>query len=292
MTFDEFCTLNGERSHGTFVMLDHIIFPSECFETSFTLVMYVSKGSGEMTIDDRHYTISRRYMCVLRTGQTISGATFSDDFNCEVLLIGGDLAQELNISSPFLSLFVLNEHPILQVTNEFAASAKIFYATFAKVGLFADNPYKDECLKSILRAFFYSTGYYIFKSLGFRGNHLFEVSVDIERSDDSVLSRFIKLLEENAKRNRTLSFYAERLGYNPKYLSSMIKRETGYSGQYLINQYALLEAMAKLRYSLKSIKEISNDMEFPSQSDFGKFFKKMTGVSPMTYRKTRRIIRR
>ena len=44
--------------------------------------------------------------------------------------------------------------------------------------------------------------------------------------------------------------------------------------------------MAKLTYTHKSIKEISNEMEFPTQSDFGKFFKRMTGKSPLEYKKS------
>ena len=80
---------------------------------------------------------------------------------------------------------------------------------------------------------------------------------------------------------------AKELDYNPKYLSALVKRQTGYSGQALIDQYSVLTAMAKLSYGHRSIKEISDEMNFQSQSDFGKFFKRMTGVSPINYRKDR-----
>jgi len=70
----------------------------------------------------------------------------------------------------------------------------------------------------------------------------------------------------------------------------MVKKETGLSGQEIIDQYAILAAMAKLTYTRKSIKEISNEMEFPTQSDFGKFFKRMTGKSPLEYRKKARAV--
>lgn len=94
-------------------------------------------------------------------------------------------------------------------------------------------------------------------------------------------------MESNAKTTRRLSFYAQQLDYHPRYLSAMVKKETGLSGQEIIDQYAVLTAMAKLTYTHKSIKEISNEMNFPTQSDFGKYFKRLTGKSPAQYRKAK-----
>lgn len=287
MLFEDFCSLNGAHTSDTFAILDNCVFPDGGIDTEFTLVMYSNRGEGVFEIDGVRYTMSHRSMMVLRDGKHVSCVSRSDNFHSKALVIGGDLTREIRVSSEFLSMFIINDRPVLRVTSSYADAAKIFFEALLRVMMFADNPYKDECLKSILRAFFYSTGYYIFESLGFKGNNLFKIAVDVNDAADGQVARFIKLVESNARTCRSLSFYAGKMDYNPKYLSAMIKRETGYSGQYLIDQYALLEAMAKLRYSHRSIKEISNDMEFPSQSDFGKFFKRMTGTSPLAYRKNR-----
>jgi AraC-like DNA-binding protein len=47
----------------------------------------------------------------------------------------------------------------------------------------------------------------------------------------------------------------------------------------------MLEARALLKSTDKSIGQISDELNFPSQSFFGKYFKRRTGSSPLQYRK-------
>ncbi|MBR6418615.1 MAG: AraC family transcriptional regulator, partial [Bacteroidales bacterium] len=46
----------------------------------------------------------------------------------------------------------------------------------------------------------------------------------------------------------------------------------------------IMDAKAQLVSSRKRIAEISDDLGFPSQSFFGKYFKRVTGLSPRAYR--------
>ena len=47
----------------------------------------------------------------------------------------------------------------------------------------------------------------------------------------------------------------------------------------------MLEIRVLLKNSTKSIKEITDELNFPNQSFLGKFFKEHMGVSPSDYRK-------
>lgn len=289
MTLSEFCEYNGIKADGTFVMLDHCNVPD--FETTlgFTLVMFAKSGSATFRVGGKEYEMRRRYISFLREGNNIEMLSASDNFNAVALLIGGDLDLSLRVSNVFLTLFVMEDKPFLKASAEYAEAIRIFFEALGRVTKFDNNPYRDDCLQSLLRAFFYSTGYYLFESLRFKSNDLYTLSSRFPQYEDSVVSRFLALVENCSSTQRTLAFYADKMDYNPKYLSALIKKETGITGQSLIDQYAILKAMAKLSYSDKSIKEISNDMEFPSQSDFGKYFKRVTGQSPLAYRKSRRL---
>lgn len=286
MTYNSFCTINGINNPEPFVCLDNCSFPSQTFDVEFTAVVYSFAGTAEVSVDGKDYRMRRRSMSVWRPGQKIRISP-DEKYACKVLLVGGDLGRALNVSNVFLTLFIMDEYPVIRISSAYSEAVDIFFGALEKVVLFETNPYKNDCMLSLLRAFFYSTGYYIFRSLRFQGHELYKLASNRTFRDNSTVSRFVHLVEEHSQTQRSLSFYAGQLDYNPKYLSALIKRETGFSGQSLIDQYSALTAMAKLSFGHKSVKEISNEMEFSSQSDFGKFFKRMTGYSPLAYRKTR-----
>ena len=51
-----------------------------------------------------------------------------------------------------------------------------------------------------------------------------------------------------------------------------------------IEKHVILDAITQLLSTNTSIKEIAYKLNFPSQSCFGKYFLRITGVSPATYR--------
>ena len=101
---------------------------------------------------------------------------------------------------------------------------------------------------------------------------------------EQIFHDFLTLLEQYFSQERSISFYADRMCLTPKYLSTIIKEVSGKHGMQWIDGYVSLEAKALLRNSDLSVKQISDRLNFPSQSMFGRFFKKMTGYSPKQYK--------
>ena len=73
-------------------------------------------------------------------------------------------------------------------------------------------------------------------------------------------------------------------GLTPKYISGQIKAYSGKCALDWINDYVVLEAKMMLRYTVMTIQEISNSLNFPTQSAFGKYFKQQVGTGPKQYR--------
>ena len=70
------------------------------------------------------------------------------------------------------------------------------------------------------------------------------------------------------------------LNRNAKYLSRHIKEETGQTATVWIDKCVILDAEAQLLSTKQTILEISESLGFSSQSFFGKYFKRVKGVSP------------
>lgn len=286
MTISEYCSYNGIPKVEQFLVGGNFRLPEGEHRLDFTIVTFTTTGESEFKVDGKPYKMGRRCIGVFRPGQFVEMCSASHNFHTKTLLIGGEIGLELNISGAFLTLFIVDENPVFKITPKYADAVRIFFEAFEKIAAFESNPYRAECILSLLRTFFFSSGYFLYKMLGYKDKGLYGISTRLSSYDDNIVTRFINMVEANSATQRTLDFYASQIGYNPRYLSSLIKKETGHTGQKIIDQYCILKAMAKLAYSTRSIKEISDEMEFPSQSDFGKYFKRLTGKSPLEYRKS------
>src|SRR5699024_4368639 len=80
--------------------------------------------------------------------------------------------------------------------------------------------------------------------------------------------------------------YADLQNLVPSYFSQVIKTKTGRTPSKWIAQKTISFAKSLLRYNSKSVKEIAFQCGFTEVSHFSSFFKKETGKSPTTYRKS------
>ena len=101
---------------------------------------------------------------------------------------------------------------------------------------------------------------------------------------DVVFQNFMLSLFHFCRKERDVSFYARMQHITPRYFSAIIKEKTGDSALQWIVRMVITEAKQLLEESDLSIKEIADQLNFPTQSFFGKYFKQYVGVSPKEYR--------
>ena len=103
---------------------------------------------------------------------------------------------------------------------------------------------------------------------------------------NSITRDFIDLVNADNGSHRSVSYYADRLCYTAKYLSTIVKQTTGKGPLQIINEHAIEEIKFQLKHSEMSMKEMADFFDFPNASFFGKFVKEHTGMSPLQYRTT------
>ena len=99
-----------------------------------------------------------------------------------------------------------------------------------------------------------------------------------------LFNTFINLVAKNHKQQHSVTFYATKLFITPKYLTRVIEEISHKPAKRWIDEYIALEAKMMLRSTSKTIQEISDELSFPDMSFFGKFFKRVVGMSPRSYR--------
>ncbi len=99
-------------------------------------------------------------------------------------------------------------------------------------------------------------------------------------------ARVFALLDASAIPPRSVKMLARQLGYTPNYLASTFLKRTGTSLKRILDRESHRRACALLAYSEKSIGEIAEELDYPDIFGFSRFFKRMSGVSPKSYRST------
>ena len=82
----------------------------------------------------------------------------------------------------------------------------------------------------------------------------------------------------------------KKLCKSAKYLSRVIMEAMGRSATDWIERCVIMDAKAQLSSTQKRISEISDDLNFASPSFFGKYFKRITGLSPRAFREAEKSI--
>jgi len=78
---------------------------------------------------------------------------------------------------------------------------------------------------------------------------------------------------------------ASQLNLSPRYLSDLLKQETGKTAIELIHIYLINEAKNRLRNDDQRVSEIAYALGFEDLSYFSRLFKKETGVTPNQFKK-------
>jgi AraC family transcriptional activator of pobA len=104
---------------------------------------------------------------------------------------------------------------------------------------------------------------------------------------DPRIDHLRRLIDEHFRKERLISFYAEKLAMTADRLNDHVKRATGVTAGHLIRQRVLTEAKRQLVFTGQPIHEIAYDLAFSDPSHFTRFFRKQTGTTPQAFREAR-----
>ena len=106
---------------------------------------------------------------------------------------------------------------------------------------------------------------------------------------ERISQEFTQLVIDYYVEERNVSFYAQKLGITPAYLSTVIKQMTGKTCTDVIADMVIMDAKAQLKSTNLPVQEIAYSLHFPNVSFFGKYFKRHVGMGPMEYRNGKEV---
>ncbi|MCI9845549.1 helix-turn-helix domain-containing protein [Flavobacterium pectinovorum] len=143
----------------------------------------------------------------------------------------------------------------------------------------ADELQQEEPSEIVLRAFLQL---FLAKSSSIKMNS----TERLELKKDEKMDQFKTLLEDNFLTLHKPSDYASLLAITPNNLTKQCNNRFNKTPTQMIQERLILEAKKHLHLTRLSIKEIAFALKFQDEYYFSRVFKKMTKISPQTFRKT------
>lgn len=200
----------------------------------------------------------------------------TEDLKLYILLYSSRFVETITMLDTSLMIIqTVRERPVINISAEMA-------------DIFNDycNLIKKICRNNLLP-----------QTVGFYKNVLYTISYVLQEVygqqqwEEVPVTRgktIVRLFERHVfkfyKTERSVSFYAAKLGVTAQHLCNTVKQETGETVTDIINKYIILEAKAQIKTTNLSIRSIAYSLNFSNVSFFGKFFKKHVGLTPVQYR--------
>lgn len=259
--------------------INEVPMPTEPRYMNFIMIGLCTKGEVMYQLDTIKQVIKPGDILVVSDRHIVDCYQHSDDMEGLCMIMSVNFFREIiqNVSD-ISSLFLFSRlHPVMRLQpKEIQTFKEYFQVIKEKIGDKC-NHFQKDLIKALLLAMFYDLSNIIYRT---------QNGEKPKSRQEIIFTRFIKMVEQNFRHERRVAWFAKELNITPKYLSETVKSVSHRTPNEWIDYYTILELRVRLKNTIKSIKEISDELNFPNQSFMGKFFKDHVGMSPSQYRKS------
>jgi AraC family transcriptional regulator, transcriptional activator of pobA len=111
-----------------------------------------------------------------------------------------------------------------------------------------------------------------------------QVEESFKTPQQILFQKYTQLINHFYLEKRTVEEYADVLAVTANHLSQAVKQASSKNALYFINERIITEAKSMIQFSNLDIAEIAYQLGFTDASNFGKFFKKIVGITPLGFR--------
>lgn len=255
------------------MLIDGFLLPDfvfEPFRTRSTTAVFFFEGECEVSVNMQCYKVQAPCLLQLLSNETVQyhPATMNPKAVCISLsrrATAGLIPDRSDLIAFYQSVL---EYPVVPFASDYQPTLELFVASMREILRHTDNPHRLEAAQNLIRAFFLSMPQ-LKKSPGIAKSH-----------KDELMYRFLNVLRNNFRSERTIDFYAKSLSLSSKHLSKVVKQASGRTVHDWIDEYVTIEAKALLRSTDMTVSQVADALNFASQPLFSKFFRRTTGLNP------------
>lgn len=234
-----------------------------------------SKGNMLFKINYNEYHISANEAFVILPRHIFTIIRTSPDLQLKILRFSSDFLLTLPTNPDFSLVRRISHCPYTSIQPQDMENIQLLHTMARQYESLSDLTLQLQSSLHLSIAFIITAS---FEQAPARGE------LPLSRQENLTKS-FFHLLLQHYQTQRSVAFYAEQLCITSKYLTTTVKRITGYSIQDWINDITIITAKRYLKTSSRTIQDISEELHFQTASSFIRFFRQHTGCTPLKYRK-------
>ena len=264
---DGFEIITLDKLLGKYDLTSH--YMTKPHRIKFYNILYFTSGDDYHYVDFKKYQVKKGSLIFLNKDQIHSFSKTANYKGYIILFTDKFLSRNLiNIQKVFYN--ILSKPYILDnCFEEFETIFKQLINEYEDT----NNLFKEKIFVSLFN-------YLILKSEKLLSN---EINDNQNEKYLTIFEEFTNLLHENYQLSRNVNFYAEKLSISPKHLNTLCRKFLNLSAKNTIDNFVVLEAKREL-ISNSPIKEIAYKLGFLETTNFVKYFKKQTNISPSKFK--------
>lgn len=246
------------------------------------VVGVVCGGTLRLTVGGTQYNLKENQMFILHNDANLTRVKPSKACCGYIILVKNKYLTMVDVPTSDYMIADLKARttPVFDVGADVAGSMHEVVVNMVDAARHTNLAFIDGVLNSLVGAFFYIAMSVISAQ---ETTEVVQQRHRIEKTEE-YMSQFVELLSQEHERERSVEYYAKRLGITPKYLTIICRKYRGKTASRVIDDVVIHNAMRLLKQHGVSVQQVSERLNFPSQSFFGKFFKQRVGISPSRYK--------
>ncbi|QAR31757.1 AraC family transcriptional regulator [Ornithobacterium rhinotracheale] len=208
--------------------------------------------------------------------------TASEDFEAFCLMIDQNLLSQ----APFINYMIRAIYFPVAELGQTGMSLSATDAHFLLRILQMINQHIDFTSDFQREALFALCQVFCIDLLHIQGKHIAQRKV--KSRVEALFTQFVALVTRHFAQQHSLVLYAEKLSITTTYLSRIVKQVSGRTAMSFIQHALLAQAVHQLKNTDISMNQLAEDLHFSDPAAFTKFFTRMKGIPPKTFRKIER----
>ncbi|MGN0033321.1 MAG: helix-turn-helix domain-containing protein [Candidatus Limimorpha sp.] len=244
------------------------------------MAVICEEGNASGAVNLKPYQLKKNSFLIVLSSHIAEAYEVSDDFKGTYIFMSEQFLSRLDIGDSYKLYESIENNPLFHFDEQTATALRLYIDMSISISRQKDkNPNTYEAIRLLTKLFFLMMGWFI---------HPITENNDTDARHLIIMNDFLKIVKQYYREYRDVEFYAQKLNMTAKYMSTQIKKASGKSALQWIEDYVILDAKAQLASTMNSIQQITYGLNFPTQSYFGRYFKRAVGMSPSEYRRAAR----